>query len=171
VNATDLRSLRYPAADTLAAIGDAIGDDAFPDQHDLDRIIRARTNGMADENATADPVEAKRRTAEALDILRALNVPKAQQNDRSALTLLALLDVRPATAWANAGAPLIGITPIMEFIRGQYGKDYAPNTRETIRRQTMHQFVQIGLVVQNPDNPGRPVNSPANVYQVEPAAL
>jgi hypothetical protein len=25
------------------------------------------------------------------------------------------------------------------------------NTRETVRRQTMHQFIQMGLVVENPD--------------------
>jgi len=35
----------------------------------------------------------------------------------------------------------------------------------------MHQFVDAGLAVYNPDNPARPVNSPAAVYQIEPFAL
>lgn len=59
----------------------------------------------------------------------------------------------------------------MDWLRNHYGKDYAPNTRETIRRQTMHQFVEAGLAVYNPDKPDRPVNSPNAVYQIEPTAL
>jgi hypothetical protein len=35
----------------------------------------------------------------------------------------------------------------------------------------MHQFVDAGLAVYNPDNPTRPVNSPATVYHIEPFAL
>jgi hypothetical protein len=35
----------------------------------------------------------------------------------------------------------------------------------------MHQFVDAGLAVYNPDNPTRPVNSPAAVYQIEFLAL
>ena len=68
-------------------------------------------------------------------------------------------------------SPLIGITPIMEFVLAKYGKKYAPNTREIFRRQTMHQFVAAGLALYNPDVPSRPVNSPKAVYQIEPAAL
>jgi hypothetical protein len=65
----------------------------------------------------------------------------------------------------------MGITPIMDFAREHYGKEYAPNTRETFRRLTMHQFVQAGLAVENPDEPERPTNSPHWCYQVEPKAL
>jgi len=35
----------------------------------------------------------------------------------------------------------------------------------------MHQFVEAGLAVPNPDGPSRPVNSPKFCYQIEPAAL
>jgi hypothetical protein len=59
----------------------------------------------------------------------------------------------------------------MDWIRDNYGKTYAPNTREAIRRQTMHQFVDAGIALYNPDKPDRPVNSPAAVYQIEPSAL
>lgn len=65
----------------------------------------------------------------------------------------------------------MGITPMMEFFASFYGRRYAPNTRETVRRHTVHQFVQAGLVVPNPDKPSRPTNSPKAVYQVEPSAL
>jgi hypothetical protein len=100
-----------------------------------------------------------------------LGLPRAQQNERSALCLLALLDLRPGRSWPQAASPLIGITPIMDWAREHYGKAYAPNTRETVRRQTMHQFVDAGIALYNPDNPARPVNSPHAVYQISPAAL
>ena len=113
----------------------------------------------------------EKRIEEALKVLAALNLPRAQQNERSALCLLALLDLSPEKAWSKAAAPLMGITPIMDWAREHYGKSYAPNTRETFRRQTMHQFVQAGIALYNPDDPSRPVNSPRAVYQIEPTCL
>jgi hypothetical protein len=109
--------------------------------------------------------------ASALQILADLGLPRAQRNERSALTLLALLDLRPDRDWSAATAPLMGITPIMDWTRDHYKAEYAPNTRETFRRQTMHQFVQAGIAQYNPDNPGRPVNSPRAVYQISPETL
>ena len=75
------------------------------------------------------------------------------------------------TPWADAEAPLLGTRAIMDWIRDEYGTDYAPNTRETIRRFTLHQFVDAALVVENPDEPTRPVNSPRWCYQVSEPAL
>lgn len=69
--------------------------------------------------------------ADAKRVLVELGMPRTQQNDRSALCLLALLDLTPGKAWSQATAPLMGITPIMDWARQHYGKDYAPNTRET----------------------------------------
>lgn len=113
----------------------------------------------------------KKNIKKAIGVIEALGFPKAQQNDRSALTLLALLDLRPGKGWSEAGNPLVGITPIMDWISEHYSKKYAPNTRETIRRQTMHQFCDAGIVLYNPDDPNRPVNSPKAVYQVESEVL
>lgn len=108
---------------------------------------------------------------EALTILNDLGLPSQQQNERSALTLLSLLGLKPDTAWKDAADPLMGITPMMDFFHEHYGKRYAPNTRETVRRQTVHQFLQAALIVANPDKPSRPTNSPKAVYQIEPSAL
>jgi len=109
--------------------------------------------------------------ADAKRILVSLGLPKAQNNERSALCLLALLDLTKERKWSEVKTPLMGITPMIDWIREYYGKSYAPNTRETIRRQTMHQFCDAGLVVYNPDKPERAVNSPKAVYQIEPEAL
>jgi hypothetical protein len=113
----------------------------------------------------------KKKVKEALAILRALGFPAQQQNERSALTLLALLGLDPQAPWSTAVDPMIGITPMMDFARSVYGKDYAPNTRETFRRQTVHQFLEAGLVLANPGASSRPVNSPKAVYQIEGRAL
>jgi hypothetical protein len=112
-----------------------------------------------------------RLVADAREALKALGLPRQQQNERSALTLLALLDLKPGCPWSDATAPLRGITPMMDHMKAHLGVTYAPNTRETVRRQTVHQFVQAGLVVQNPDDPTRAVNSALTVYQVSPEAL
>ena len=109
--------------------------------------------------------------SDALSILAAVGLPRAQQNERSALCLLAICDLTPDKTWDQAASPLIGITPIMDWARTHYQKDYAQNTREKVRRQTMHQFVDAGISLYNPDEPGRPVNSPKAVYQISPEAL
>lgn len=73
--------------------------------------------------------------------------------------------------WAQAGDPLRGVTPIMEHVGRHFGKKWAANTRETVRRFTLHQFVHAGLVAPNPDKPSRPTNSPHFRYQIAPRAL
>ena len=108
---------------------------------------------------------------DALQILIDLGVPKGQQNERTALCLLALTDIKEDSKWVDAQNPLIGITPMMEFAKAAYNKEYAPNTRETFRRFSMHQLVEAGIALYNPDKTDRPVNSPQTVYQLTPLVL
>ena len=68
-------------------------------------------------NDPTDPIEAARR------IIVSLGLPRGQRNERTALCLLALLNLRPGTSWADAENPLLGITPIMDWVREHYGKD------------------------------------------------
>ncbi|WP_024329573.1 BsuBI/PstI family type II restriction endonuclease [Thioalkalivibrio sp. ALR17-21] len=107
----------------------------------------------------------------AQQILASLGLPRKQQNKRSALCLLALLNLTPGKAWADAENPPMGITPIMNWMHDHYDKAYAPNSRETVRRNTIHQFRDAGLALHNPGELSRPVNSQDSVYQIEPAAL
>jgi len=161
VNATDLRQIKYPRREVLIEMGAwAVSKQGTITQEMVDsRFMEVATMPM-DENVKSAAV-----------VLAALGLPEAQQNERSALCLLALLNLTPERQWSEAGSPMMGITPIMDWIRTHYGKEYAPNTRETFRRQTMHQFVDAGVALYNPDEPERPVNSPKAVYQISPAAL
>ncbi|MBE6476665.1 MAG: restriction endonuclease [Propionibacteriaceae bacterium] len=111
------------------------------------------------------------RMEEARVILETLGMDAERSNERSALVLLALLSLTPSEPWTEAANPMLGTKAIMDFIRDEYGRKYAANTRETVRRSTLHQFVEAQLVVQNPDEPHRPVNSPKWNYQVTAEAL
>ena len=167
VNATDLRSLHYPDREALKRIG-KLTRGAKLSQQETDNLIEGELAHMADDE---NPLMAQRRIDEALEIVRALGMPRGQQNERSALTLLAILDLKPSGRWDALSKPLMGITPIMDYCREHYGREYAPNTRETFRRQTMHQFVEAGIVLYNPDKPERPVNSPKACYQISQEAF
>jgi hypothetical protein len=112
----------------------------------------------------------KRRLTETCEALTALEFGPKQRNKTAAYTLLALLDLRPDVSWADAQAPLRGITPVIDFIAEAYAVSYAPNTRETIRDDAVKFFVEAGLLLRNPDNPNRPTNSGNTVYQIEPSA-
>ena len=67
---------------------------------------------MPDENKIAD----------AMQVLEELGMPRTQQNERSAVCLLALLNLTEGKSWADAENPLVGITPMMEFARDHYDK-------------------------------------------------
>jgi len=108
---------------------------------------------------------------ESIEILTDLGLPRDQQNERSALTLLSLLDLKEKDKWSSSKKRNIRIHDILLFIDSSYAKKYAENTRETIRRQTLHQFIQAGIVVINEDEPGRSTNSPKTVYCISNEAL
>lgn len=108
---------------------------------------------------------------QAQTFLEALGLPKQQYNKRSAWVLLALANIRPSDNWSNAQAPLLPTVDIMQFIREHYGQGYKPNSRETIRRQTLHQFEQARIVDRNRDNPARATNSKNNNYSLNEPIL
>ncbi|NJR31563.1 MAG: N-6 DNA methylase [Chamaesiphon sp. CSU_1_12] len=163
VNATDLRAINYPNLESLKFMGNkALGKKLS--QKQIDEILEEELAKMAGDNN--NPLVVQEKIDRALEILALLGMPKAQQNERSALTLLSLIDLKPDGFWADLKRPMIGVTPIMNWCEEFYGKRYAPNTRETFRRQTLHQFIDGGLCLYNPDKPDRPVNSPKACYQI-----
>lgn len=111
------------------------------------------------------------RIAEALSVVRALGMPNEQLNDRTAICLLALLDLPPQKNWSDAKNPMLGIRAILDFAREKLDKNYAENTRESVRKYSVKQLVAAGVLLHNPDKPERAVNSSDNVYQVEAQAL
>lgn len=113
----------------------------------------------------------KRKLAEAIEALTALQFGPKQRNETAAYALLAMLDLGPDMRWSDARAPLRGLKGIHNFVAHAYGKKYAENTRETIRDDAVKFFVEEGLLLRNPDKADRPTNSGKTVYQIEPTAL
>lgn len=108
---------------------------------------------------------------EARDILELMGMPPAQRNDISCLTLLALTGLSEDDRWSQAAKPSLTIHQMLGFMRDTYGREYAENTRETVRRQVIHQLEQARVVDRNPDQPDLPTNSPRTHYGLTDEAL
>ena len=108
---------------------------------------------------------------DARNILEQFGLPLAQRNDIACLTLLALAGLSEDDAWRDASKPSRTIHQMLGFMRETYGRDYAENTRETVRRQVIHQLEQARVVDRNPDDPDLPTNSPKTHYGLTDEAL
>jgi type II restriction enzyme len=112
-----------------------------------------------------------RRVEEAQKLLTGLGLPKAQCNEISALTLLALARIGKKTPWEAAEAPRLRIHDILVFIEAEYERKYAENTREVVRRQVVHQLEQAQILERNPEDPSLSINSPLTHYALTPEVL
>ena len=99
---------------------------------------------------------------EAKDILRSIGMPEQQCNDRSAYVLLAICHIEESDAWSSAKGEFIGITEIMGSMEFNYSITYKPNTRETVRKDSVHQFRDAGIIEDN----GLATNSPNYRYKL-----
>ena len=57
---------------------------------------------------------------EAIAIITALGFPRAQQNERSALSLLALVQLKEEGSWQQLQEPRLGVRAILDFCRNEY---------------------------------------------------
>ena len=174
VNATELRKLPLPPLEQLIRIGQKIIHLHL--EHDFDQteyiIMEELGKDLIVGNEEDDlqlPILKDSRISmgkiqEAQRILQELGLPPAQQNEISALTLLALCDLNETTPWASVSRQPITIHNLMGYMKQHYGRIYAENTREVVRRQVVHQFEQACLVDRNPDDPTRQTNSPNTCY-------
>jgi predicted ATPase len=108
---------------------------------------------------------------EAQDILKAFKLPEPQQNKVSALTLLALCDIKPNDDWGKAKRVTKSLsTDLMEFVSAYYF-EYKSGSRESFRNNALNPFVEIGLVDKNPDDPNLHPHSPKTNYAINSLAL
>ena len=104
---------------------------------------------------------------EARNFLIKIGMPRAQQADICVLSILALSDIKPDNAWANATNSWSRIHDIIRFANSYYGTAYAENSRETFRKQAMHEFRKAALIEDN----GTPTNNPNYCYRLTDEAL
>lgn len=175
VNAAELRILPIPPLEVIKNIGEKI-QKANADT--LERIESIIFSTLWESNLLAEEFPMIQETRitmgkieQAQEILEALGLPSAQQNEISALTLLALAQLSEKSAWKDAANPMLRVHDILVEIKQRYGREYAENSRETIRRRVLHQLEQAGIVIRNSDDPNRPTNSGLNNYMLSDLAL
>jgi energy-coupling factor transporter ATP-binding protein EcfA2 len=108
---------------------------------------------------------------EAQEILRDFQLPSAQQNQISALTLLALCNIKPDNDWKDGERRSMILSNIMEFTNSNYDIAYKTGSRESFRKEALNPFVTYELVEKNPDNPDLPSRSPNTHYAISYLAL
>ncbi len=175
VNAAELRALPLPAWEVICRIGEQIQNSQVCSAAEADKIVFAalRANNLIEDDF---PMIQETRISmgkieQAQEILEALGLPSAQQNEMSALTLLTLAQLSEDSPWQDARGRSLRVHDILIEIKQRYGREYAENTRETIRRQVLHQFEQAGLVIRNPEDPDLATNSPRTHYLLPDSVL
>lgn len=175
VNAAEIRALPLPPLEVIRGIGEKVENIDKPTHEQVDNIIFStlwQTNLLTEEFPMIQETRITMgKIEEAQEILESLGLPSAQQNEISALTLLALAQVSEKTAWKNSLNPRLRVHDLLIEIKQRYGRQYAENSRETIRRRVLHQFEQAGIVLRNADDPTRPTNSGLNNYMLSELAL
>lgn len=175
INAAEIRALPLPPLDIIVELGSKVQGISEPTSEKVDQVIFStlRKKNMLSEEF---PIIQETRITmgkieQAQEILESLGLPSAQRNEVSALTLLALAQLSERSAWKNASNPMLRVHDILIEIKQRYGREYAENSRETIRRRVLHQLEQAGIVIQNADDPTRPTNSGLNNYMLTGLAL
>lgn len=106
-------------------------------------------------------------TQNILSILEGIGFPKQYSNEQTAISIMALQDRTPRPGLIkghNCLAEGARITDIINYARNDLGKNYAENTRESIRKNSLKHLVDFGLAHVNKDDPKRAVNSGKTNY-------
>lgn len=100
-------------------------------------------------------------------ILEQLQVPVRQQTELCAYTILAMANIKNVNSWKTATNEWVRIHEIIEFIKVNYKKIYAENSRETFRKQAIHHFRNAAFIEDN----GKATNSCDYRYRLTPEFL
>jgi adenine-specific DNA-methyltransferase len=175
VNAVELRAIPLPPMDVIQQIGEKVQQITNPIFEQVDGIVFSvlwQTQMLTEEFPMIQETRITMgKIEQAQEILKALGLPPAQQNEISALTLLALAQLSEDIEWISANSRSLRVHDILGEMKRRYGREYAENTRETIRRQVLHQFEQAGIVIRNSDGPSRATNSGNTNYVLTEIAL
>lgn len=86
------------------------------------------------------------------DLLRDLGFPRSFISDQTALTILALVDRKPRTGLLPGHSCLADgarIHDILEFVRSDFDRKVAENTRESYRKTSLRPLLDAGWVIRH----------------------
>lgn len=107
-------------------------------------------------------------------LLKKLDFPEDFNNEQTAICILAMMDTKPREGLLSHCKCLrdgARIHDIIAFAKRDLKIKYAENTRESIRKGSMHRLVNHGLAIVNSDNPERATNSGDTNYILTPEFL
>ena len=90
------------------------------------------------------------------EILNKVEFPEQMQSNICIYTILALANIKKTTPWKNATNDWLRVHDIISFANKNYYAGYAENSRETFRKQALHNFRNAAMVEDN----GVATNSP-----------
>jgi hypothetical protein len=121
-----------------------------------------------------------RRVDEALLILSSIGIPidslTVVGKDRLALAFLAIANIRPDTAWADASVFTestgwkLTSRQIIRFQNEFWGQDISPGSYDDIRRVDLEPLLLSGVAVASAGNPNSNQNNPTRSYAIHPQA-
>lgn len=175
VNAAELRIMPIPPLEVIRNIGEKVQKAQMDSQEKIESTVFStlwESNLLTEEFPMIQETRITMgKIEQAQEILESLGLPSAQQNEISALTFLSLAQLSENTPWKNAKSESLRVHDILGEIKRRYGREYAENSRETIRRKVLHQFEQAGIVIRNVDDPERPTNSGLTNYVLSDLVL
>lgn len=83
------------------------------------------------------------------DLLIQIGVPQKQQNDMCCYVFIALCDMAGKQSWTEATNPWMGVHDIILYLKGNDIKNYAENTRESIRKNCLQPFRDMAVIEDN----------------------
>ena len=104
---------------------------------------------------------------ETREFLKSIGMPIQQQADICCYVILAMSGIRPDMSWNQATNEWMRIHDIIQFSNTYYNLSYAENSRETFRKQALHNFRTGALVEDN----GQATNSPNYRYRLTDETL
>lgn len=86
---------------------------------------------------------------EARDFLSQIGIPEKQQSDMCCYVLIAMTNMAKARSWSQAENQWMGPHDIIVYLRENDIKDYAENSRETIRKNALRPFRDYAIIEDN----------------------
>ena len=122
--------------------------------------------------------------SEARTILRAIGIPLGEgelktelRQDRLALTLLAVADIKPSSKWEEAkihgdgNGYALRTRDIIGFWNKFYGLNLSPGSYDDVRQKNLVYLVEAGLVLRSAHDPNANTNNPTRRYAVSQIGL
>ena len=127
--------------------------------------------------------DAQKRVSEAKKILVAAGVPlgenelaTSRRQDRLALALLAVANIKPGSTWSQASIHgdenrrSISTREIISFWNTHYGESLSKGSYDDVRRRDLVWLVEAGIVLASAANPNASTNDPTRGYAISAEA-